>query len=147
MCTFLFWMLHCGIWNRCILRFVKQSLNWPNSQIPEWTCSISHNAPFRTEMCTFLFWMLHCGIWNRCILRFVNKVNSYDDCELVDNLQMNGVCNSGGYCWDFYTNTQSSLTHYDTIWQHKSRSTFAQVMTCCLTPPSHYLKQMLTNHQ
>ena len=28
------------------------------------TCSISHNAPFRTEMCTFLFWMEHCGIWN-----------------------------------------------------------------------------------
>ena len=30
------------------------SYNWPNSQIPECTCSISHNAPFRTEMCTFL---------------------------------------------------------------------------------------------
>ena len=23
MCTFLFWMEHCGIWNRCILWFVK----------------------------------------------------------------------------------------------------------------------------
>ena len=40
--------------------------NWPNSQIPQCTCSISHKATFRTEMCTFLFWMLHCGIWNRC---------------------------------------------------------------------------------
>ena len=48
--------------------------NWPNSQIPECTCSISHNAPFRTEMCTFLFWMEHCGIWNRCILGFVKLV-------------------------------------------------------------------------
>ena len=47
----------------------------PISQIPECTCSISHNATFRTEMCTFLFWMLHCGIWNRCILGFVNEVN------------------------------------------------------------------------
>ena len=28
-----------------------------NLQIPECTCSISHNAPFRTEMGTFLFWM------------------------------------------------------------------------------------------
>ena len=45
-------------------------LNWPNSQIPECTCSISQNAPFRTEMCTFLFWMEHSGIWNRCILGF-----------------------------------------------------------------------------
>ena len=25
------------------------------SQIPEFTCSKSHNVPFRTEMCTFLF--------------------------------------------------------------------------------------------
>ena len=45
-------------------------LNWSNSQIPECTCSISHNAPFRT----FLFIMEHCGIWNRCILRFVKLV-------------------------------------------------------------------------
>ena len=37
--------------------------NWPNSQILQCTSSISHNAPFRTEMCTFLFWMVHCGIW------------------------------------------------------------------------------------
>ena len=48
--------------------------NWPNSQIPECTCSISHNAPFRTEMCTFLFWMEHYGIWSRCILGFVKLV-------------------------------------------------------------------------
>ena len=46
--------------------------NRPISQIPECICSISHNAPFSTEMCTFLFWMEHCGIWNRCILGFVN---------------------------------------------------------------------------
>ena len=48
------------------------NLNWPNSQIPEYTCSISHNAPFRTDMCTFLFWMEHCGICNRCILGLRN---------------------------------------------------------------------------
>ena len=43
----------------------------PISQIPECTCSISHNAPFRT----FLIWMEHCGVWNKCILGFVNYVN------------------------------------------------------------------------
>ena len=42
------------------------------SQNADCTCSIFHNASFRTEMCTFLFWMLHCGIWDRCILGFVN---------------------------------------------------------------------------
>ena len=50
--------------------------NWPHSQIPECTCSISHNAQFRTEMCTFLFWMEHFGIWNRCMLGFVKSVYS-----------------------------------------------------------------------
>ena len=45
--------------------------NWPNSQSPKWTCSISHNAPFKTEMCIFLFWREHYAICNRCILVFV----------------------------------------------------------------------------
>ena len=45
------------------------------SQIPECTCTISHNVPFRTEMCTFLFWMEHCRIWNRCILGFVKLIH------------------------------------------------------------------------
>ena len=35
----------------------------PISQIPQCTCHLSHNAPFRRKMCTFLFWMVHCGIW------------------------------------------------------------------------------------
>ena len=41
------------------------------SQIPQCTCSISHNAPFRTEMYTFLLWMVHYGIWNRCIVGYI----------------------------------------------------------------------------
>ena len=45
MCTFLFWMVHCGIWDRCIVGF-----------------------------CTFLFWMVHCGIWDRRIVGFVRLV-------------------------------------------------------------------------
>ena len=60
------------------------SCYWSNSQIPECTCSISYNAPFRTEMCTFLFWMEHCGIWNRCILGFVKLVY----CRMMMNVYM-----------------------------------------------------------
>ena len=56
----------------------SNSTNWQNLQIPQ--CppppSISHNAPFRTEMCTFLFWMVLCGIWNRCLDWFVRWVYS-----------------------------------------------------------------------
>ena len=35
----------------------------------------------------------------------------------------------------------NSLCPSDAIWRHRSRSTLAQVMACCLTAPSHYLKQ------
>ena len=51
-------------------------INWPNSQIPECTCSISHNPPSRcahycsgwgivvygTGACTFLLWLGNCGM-------------------------------------------------------------------------------------
>ena len=35
----------------------------------------------------------------------------------------------------------NSLWPGDTIWWHKSGSTLAQVMACCLMAPSHYLNQ------
>ena len=35
----------------------------------------------------------------------------------------------------------NSLWPSDAMWRHNSGSTFAQVMTCCLTAPSHYLDQ------
>ena len=35
----------------------------------------------------------------------------------------------------------NSLRPVDAIWQHRSGSTLAQVMACCLTAPSHYLNQ------
>ena len=35
----------------------------------------------------------------------------------------------------------NSLCLSGAIWQHRSRSTLAQIMPCCLMAPSHYLKQ------
>ena len=35
----------------------------------------------------------------------------------------------------------NTLWPVDVIWRHGTRSTLAQVMACCLTPPSHYLSQ------
>ena len=35
----------------------------------------------------------------------------------------------------------NSLWPSDAIWRHRSRSTLAQVMACCLTASSHYLHQ------
>ena len=52
--------------------------NRPISQIPKYSCYISHNAPFRNEMCTFL----NGALWDmervHSILRFVNWVNYRD---------------------------------------------------------------------
>ena len=35
----------------------------------------------------------------------------------------------------------NSLCPIDAIWRHRSESTLAQVMACCLTAPSHYMNQ------
>ena len=35
----------------------------------------------------------------------------------------------------------NTLGSGDAIWHHKSGSTLAQIMACCLTAPSHYLNQ------
>ena len=42
---------------------------------------------------------------------------------------------------DWLTINFNSLWPIDTIWWHRSGSTLAQVMACCLMPPSHYLHQ------
>ena len=58
--------------DRHLLQIEKHlcSKNWQVSQIPQCTCPISHNAPFRTEMFTFLFWMAYCWIWEKvhCVI-------------------------------------------------------------------------------
>ena len=41
----------------------------------------------------------------------------------------------------------NSLGPSDTIWRQRSGSILAHVMACCLTAPSHYLKQCSTYHQ
>ena len=47
-------------------------------------------------------------------------------------------CKYMGYCsWELL----NSLWPSDAIWRHRSGSTLAQVMACCLTAPSHYLNQ------
>ena len=56
---------HCGYWTmimRCRDCHKASWINRPNSQIPQCTCPISHNEPFRIEICTFLFWLMHCGV-------------------------------------------------------------------------------------
>ena len=52
---------------------------------------------------------------------------------------MTPVYKQWSYCW--LITELNSLQLSDTIWRHRSWSTLAQVMACCLTAPSHYLNQ------
>ena len=44
-------------------------------------------------------------------------------------------------CTYFWRSSFNALWPSDAIWRQRSGSTLAQVMTCCLTAPSHYLNQ------
>ena len=56
--------------------------NWSNSQIPQCTYSISHNATFRTEMCTFVFWMFWMNSQIKLNLRIGVNVKWHSAMEL-----------------------------------------------------------------
>ena len=43
--------------------------------------------------------------------------------------------------WCFMQRTVISLWPGDAMWHHRTGSTLAQVMACCLTAPSHFLNQ------
>ena len=48
MCTFLFWMVHCGIWNRCIVGFVRFHYFLPTIPLSG-SLSGVHPTAFRTK--------------------------------------------------------------------------------------------------
>ena len=67
------------------------TITYPHSQgnrpIPEHTCSISHNAPFRTKMYTFLFWMGYSGIWKSAVHSGICELGQmgYDQSRLFED--------------------------------------------------------------
>ena len=89
------WTLYLS-WFPCTWR----QANSPISQIPQCTCTISHNVPFRTEMGTFLFWMVHCGILARCTMGFV-RLSCCQDCVTVYVHLLLQACHSDP-CWTLY---------------------------------------------
>ena len=58
------------------------------------------------------------------------------------NAYENVVCKMGAIC---LTPQGVNLWPSEAIWRHRSGLTLAQVMACCLTAPSHYLKQCLSS--
>ena len=95
--------------------FLSFVCNRPISQIPRYTCPISHDAPFRTEMCTFMFWMVHsriwagvlCGLWMLSIILVLP-----DCCQFRDSRWM---CKNAGEIWYFIFNHIHQSTIFETL--------------------------------
>ena len=64
---------------------------WPNSQITECSCSISHNAPFRTEPRMQLFHIPQCSIQNRNVHIYRNVHISVLNGALLDMEQVTEI--------------------------------------------------------
>ena len=88
-------------------------LNRSISQIPQCTCPISHNTPFRTEMGRFL--MVYCGTRHRCIVRFAWYYHQWFQHGLVPCLAPGHYLNSCGYTcivnWTLRTNIYIRIFH------------------------------------
>ena len=70
-----------------------------------------------------------------CIVKLFNWKDHSRDCLI--NLTPSVIIKYG---WSWRGQIYS-LWPRDAIWRQRSGSTLAQVMACCLTAPSHYLKQ------
>ena len=84
------------------------------------------------------------GLYNACLFHPLGETTSPFRPLMTDGLflhmqiqrppsHLRPLCVRGGLF--------NSLRPSDAIWRHRSRTTLAQVMACCLTAPSHYLNQ------
>ena len=94
------------------LTFRGKWCNRVTSQIPQCTCSISHNVLFRTEMCTFLFW---CALWDIYVYSGISVLNG----ALWDMEQVHcGICELGrivNVCANHFSHRQSTVCPHRTF--------------------------------
>ena len=102
-------------------------------------------APHMCALANLWMYVCVCGI----IYRF-SRTNLFPFLNVssllynVPNWMVHVLCANKCYIsnetkrFSFYVN---SMWPSDAIWRQRSGSTLAQVMTCCLTAPSHYLNQ------
>ena len=96
---------------------------------PRWICR--RLSKRQTVLCTFLWQysgLFQCRHLNEaCHLAGIVGAIILVPCHVIKYLQLIWCVNS--------------LWPNDAIWRHRSWSTLAQVMACCLMAPSHYLNQ------
>ena len=89
--------------------------------------------------------MLTCQLDHLCMLSNKLQWNFESEHINVPSVQCIWICFL--QCWGHVWSCLNVLTHfgpvmpYDAIRQHRSGSTLAQVMACCLMAPSHYLSR------
>ena len=93
---------------------------------------------------------LMCKVWDVfCEIKTDLYPTPFCPCHVVRNmfvdytLKITTTSPRGQWVSDFICGSRhlNSSRSSDAIWQHRSGSTLAQVMACCLTAPSHYLNQ------
>ena len=84
---------------------------------------------------------------------FVTHENHWQIAPLVTQKSLFMVTHALFCIWEFFygkwllwalgpsSMSLNSFRPSDAIWRHRSRSTLAQVMACCLMAPNHYLNQ------
>ena len=125
---------------------------WPQQGKVQWSIS-SGNVFWETISCVFrYFWGMRLKGWSQHRHRWMVLALGYTQ---VTRLYFWGdgqlrVCKYN--VWELFWNgplrvflhqivTLNSFRPSDAMWRHRSGSTLAQVMACCLTTPSHYLNQ------
>ena len=109
---------HCGLSIKGS-HIGNYALNKTNKQNTEWCDLLMFVSPWscKTTLREFV-WLIQHWIWSR------EAKHAYNIFYFVQS-----------------THPFNSLWSNDAIWRHRSVSTLAQVMACCLTAPSHYLNQ------
>ena len=84
-------------------------------------------------------WMSVFSRWSQSVCQSINFVFPWHSLHCSTNRNISGAWFLyGAIDLNMYIN---SLWSNDAIWRHRSGSTLAPAMACCLTAPSHYLNQ------
>ena len=88
-----------------------------------------------SNVCTFQknFYLIQFGNYHITWIGKISQALLQEICNSIANIFLT--------LSHWYVDKINSLWPSDAIWWHKSGSTLAQVVACCLTAPSHYLNQ------
>ena len=108
--------------------------------------SYLHSGISYTGKMTSLYWIRPCPPWStvafvafqtKQAMKYVWKYCSFQGIRSANFVPMHFGVVEGSLAWKVI----NSFWPSDAIWQHSFGSTLAQVTSCCLMAPNHYLNQ------